>query len=807
MAAAWATFCNRQRARENTPAVASENSSGLKNINPLNGTLFPPEIAPPTFRWEDRDPKSDCWHVRVRFQGEPEALQFDVQERKWTPDAAVWATIKKKSIEHATTVMIEGAGRATPEKIRSASQIAIRTSRDEVGAPLFYREVNLPFEQAVKDPRLIRWRFGAIDSPEPPPVILENLPVCGNCHSFSQDGRTLAMDVDYANSKGSYVITPVVEEMLLSTSDIITWDDYRREDKEQTFGLLSQISPDGRYVASTVKDRSVFVPRPNLAFSQLFFPIKGILAVYDREAKTFAALPGADDRKFVQSNPTWSPDGKYILFARARAHQLKNDRGTVLLTPEEVEEFIKGKQFKFDLYRIPFNGGKGGTPEPLKGASQNGMSNFFPRCSPDGKWIVFCKAKNYMLLQPDSELYIIPAEGGAARRLECNTARMNSWHSWSPNSKWLVFSSKGNSDYTQLFLTHIDEQGRSSPAVLLDRFTAADRAANIPEFVNAAPSSIKRIREQFLDDYSFLRAGNEFFKVGDMENAIAQFGKSLELNPNSVEAQNSLGAALLFQSKPDQGIAHLLDALRLDPNNPRVHFNLGIGYQEQGRIDPAINHFTEALRRMPDDLDLHYKIWYLHYRLGKALAARQRMPEASDHLAQAVRLNPKDPNCRYALGLALLEQKPEEAALHLAEAVRLEPANARYHFTLAQAFLAQSKAGESVDHVHEAARLDPKNAQYQYVLAQVHAGAGELEEALARYAKAVALDPKIDTSPELHDYLGIAYAQAGRFREAVQSAEKALALARAAGKEALAKQIAGRLELYKQNKPYIVASP
>ena len=41
------------------------------------------------------------------------------------------------------------------------------------------------------------------------------------------------------------------------------------------------------------------------------------------------------------------------------------------------------------------------------------MSNFFPKYSPDGKWIVFCKAKSYMLLQPDSELYIIPAEGGA----------------------------------------------------------------------------------------------------------------------------------------------------------------------------------------------------------------------------------------------------------------------------------------------------------------------------------------------------------------------------------------------------------
>ena len=59
---------------------------------------------------------------------------------------------------------------------------------------------------------------------------------------------------------------------------------------------------------------------------------------------------------------------------------------------------------------------------PIAGASNDGMSNYFPKYSPDGKWIVFTKSKSYMLLQPDSELYIIPAAGGAARRLRDNTA-------------------------------------------------------------------------------------------------------------------------------------------------------------------------------------------------------------------------------------------------------------------------------------------------------------------------------------------------------------------------------------------------
>ena len=61
--------------------------------------------------------------------------------------------------------------------------------------------------------------------------------------------------------------------------------------------------------------------------------------------------------------------------------------------------------------------GQGGVAEPIPGASNNGMSNYFARYSPDGRWIVFCKARSYMLLQKDSELYIIPAAGGEALTL------------------------------------------------------------------------------------------------------------------------------------------------------------------------------------------------------------------------------------------------------------------------------------------------------------------------------------------------------------------------------------------------------
>jgi len=166
-------------------------------------------------------------------------------------------------------------------------------------------------------------------------------------------------------------------------------------------------------------------------------------------------------------------------------------------------------------------------------------------------------------MRPDSQLYIVPAGGGEARKMRCNTALMNSWHSFSPNGRWLVFSSKSESPYTRMYLTHIDRNGVDSPAIRIDNATAANRAVNIPEFVNVAPGRIQSIGGPALEYFQLLNSAMYLQKRRRFEEAIVKWKKLLELAPDDEAAHQNLGMLLIYTGRREEAAVHIQKAKEL----------------------------------------------------------------------------------------------------------------------------------------------------------------------------------------------------------------------------------------------------
>jgi len=724
---------------------------------PLDGSLFPPDFAPPTFLFRDSVASNTAWRAEVRFSGGGPVLRLTVEAqwlepgeidyraiadtnelpkvpperaatRTWRPGRELWDEIKRRSVEHSATLVLEGFSPLEPEKTVSRGSVTLRTSKDPVGAPVFFRDVPLmpaQLERGLIKPLppsalpLVAWRLRYVHEDQSR-LLIDDLPVCMNCHSFSRDGRTLGLDVDGPqNDKGLYALVPIRKETVIHNRDVIAWSNFRGKlGGKIRVGFMSQVSPDGQTVVTMVNgsefDRSQPVKGAGIApelppdvqgnfyvanfrdyrFLQVFYPTRGILAWYDRESRQLKPLPGADDPDFVHTNAAWSPDGKWIVFARARARDAYPPGTPMAERANDPNE----TQIQYDLFRIPFNSGRGGKAEPVAGASGNGMSNSFPKVSPDGKWIVYVQARNGLLMRPDSELYIVPFEGGTPRRMNCNTPLMNSWHSFSPNGRWLVFSSKSRSPYTQMFLTHIDENGNDSPAILVENATAANRAVNIPEFVNIGVDEWLKIDAPATEFYRISDRALAFYRQGRFDEAISEWKKALDLDPKDAAAVSNLGAALHGAGRLEEAAKEFARALEIDPDNVRAHSNIGIALASSGKYEEAARHFERALDLRPGDAQAHSAY-------GGMLVETGQVEKALPHLRIALELTPDSPDAlnNYAGALARAGRY-QESLPYFRKALEWEPNSAILHFNYGRALAAAGDLKNGLAHVEKAAQ-------------------------------------------------------------------------------------------------------
>jgi Flp pilus assembly protein TadD len=789
-------------------AVSAQNEPAPITIDyPLDGSLFPPDMAQPTFEWRDATANAALWQIEIAFadgasplqltaKGEPIEVgaidpravsdtnkppQLTAEQaaaHTFKPDAATWAAVRQHAVSGDATITIRGL--AANGATLSSGSMRLRISSDPVGAPIFYRDVPLMPSEAEKGfikplatsaIPLIEWRMRNLAEPQSH-IVMTGLHSCANCHSFAANGKTLGLDMDGPqNDKGLYAAVPVAKQMTIRDQDMLSWSSFPTESGSPVrVGFMSQVSPDGRYVATTIRPpgtkSSSFYYVANFKdyrFLQVFYPTRGILAWYDRETKRFHSLPGADDPNFVQASAVWSPDGKYLVFARAAAQEPYRADGVMAAYANDPAEV----QVKYDLYRIPFNHGLGGKAEPIAGASGNGMSNSFAKISPDGKWLVYVQARNGQLMRPDGKLYIVPASGGEARRMKCNTSLMNSWHSFSPNGRWLVFSSKSRTPYTQMFLTHVDAEGNDTPAILIENSTAANRAVNIPEFVNMDPSGIEHIATPAVDFYKQYDVAADLAKKGKYSAAIPEWVKAVEMSPEDARARNNYGQTLAKAGKSAEAVEQLEKAVLIKPHYPEAQNNLGIALEAAGRKAEAIEHYRKALEDNPVYAEALNN-------LGRALLAEHHLPEAVEQLQRAVTVNPEYAEALNNLGVArATEGHLDEAVEHYRQAIASDPKYAHAYDNLGHALAVQGNLDEAIANFTKAAEVDPAYAAAEGDLGYALLAKNNPDEAISHLRKAVALQPK---NAEFYNDLGQALGEKGQTDEAIAQLQQALKL-------------------------------
>jgi protein O-mannosyl-transferase len=287
--------------------------------------------------------------------------------------------------------------------------------------------------------------------------------------------------------------------------------------------------------------------------------------------------------------------------------------------------------------------------------------------------------------------------------------------------------------------------------------------------------------------------------LGQVDQGLDHFQAALAAQPSFAESHIGLANVLRGKGHVDESITHARRALELRPDLVEAHTELAAGLLRKGEINEAILHYHRAALMRPSSADIQNA-------LANALIQRGRVAEARTHFQRALQIRPDFPEAHNNLGLTLLQAGAVDAATaHFQQALTLQPTNAPAHSHLAQALLQEGHVQEAIEHYQAALAIRPDDAYTLNNLAWVLA---TYPEASARDgAKAVELAQRAErlsggTNASILGTLAAAYAEAGKFPEAVATSRRALALASASTNPAQVTALRDRIGLYQSGRPF-----
>ncbi|MGA2243224.1 MAG: tetratricopeptide repeat protein, partial [Verrucomicrobiota bacterium] len=318
--------------------------------------------------------------------------------------------------------------------------------------------------------------------------------------------------------------------------------------------------------------------------------------------------------------------------------------------------------------------------------------------------------------------------------------------------------------------------------------------------VNEAIAQCQRAL-QIKPDYAaaHVNFGIALLQKGQVDEAITHFQQALQIKPDNAKARNNLGSALLQKGDVGEAIAQYQQALQIKPDYAEAHINLGNALLQKGGVDEAIIQYQQALQIKPD---------YAEGRnnLGNALLQKGQMDEAIVQYRKALQIKPDYAAAHVNFGIALLQKgQVDEAIVHFQKTLQLNPDFADAHYNLGKTLCQEGRVGEAITHLQKTLQIKPNSLDVLNNLAWLLATSPD-----AHIRDGVQAVQYAERACELTHYgvplfvgtLAAAYAEAGRFDDAISMAKKTCALASAAGEQGLLKRNQDLLALYLKHQPY-----
>jgi len=288
---------------------------------------------------------------------------------------------------------------------------------------------------------------------------------------------------------------------------------------------------------------------------------------------------------------------------------------------------------------------------------------------------------------------------------------------------------------------------------------------------------------------------------GEADQAIDHYKRAVALRPDYAEAHYNLSRLLVEQNQFDDAIAHYERAVAINPADAEAENNLGVTLFGIGRADDAIAHYQKALEIRPDYAEASCN-------LANALIAKGDFDGAIARYRACLAAIPDQEEAQYNLASALLRRgRTDEAIIQYQKVLQMHPESADAHANLGSAWLSKERVRDATEEYTRALQISPENLAALSNLAWLLATSADPSlrngsEAVRLAERADSASSRSETHPTVLRILAAAYAEAGQFAEAKETAQNALQAAKMQGNTALADALKSDLALYDLGLPF-----